>query len=440
MKKLMMAVLIVMAALTGHGKDRIKVACFGNSITEGSGISDKITDSYPGVLQTLMGDDYEVRNYGISGYTLMLRTDRPLMSSDLFRRALEWNPDIVTIKLGSNDAKLQNDRIIATDFERDLTHMVNILEALPSRPKIYLCTPAPATAIAYNINDSIIVNKEIPIIRKVAAERGLEVIDLHESLQPYGNLFPDHVHPNEAGAVVIAGEVYNALTGEVAPKYNRPQYPGIKTSEAGHDIYTFPYWGRIVSVALPDNPLEKDNPWILRTNIGPMSDTDKALLDQGYAIVGYDIAASLGNSQSTDDLKRLIDRITKTFPLDPKQVSVEGCGLGAASALALGAALGDRLSMLLLDAPTADIKAWAAESQTNMDKALEAYSLWTWDDKRIPYSYADNVAKLGKAKAIAVFISDSGDNSSAQEKALASALREAGCTTVSIEEISSIGK
>lgn len=426
-KTILMAVIIIMTALTGLGKERIKVACFGNSITEGSGISDKISDSYPGVLQVLLGDDYEVRNFGISGYTLMLRTDRPLMSSDLFRRALDWNPDIVTIKLGSNDAKLRNDRIIATDFERDLSHMVGIMESLPSRPKIYLCTPAPATAIAYDINDSIIVCKEIPIIKKVAAEKGLEVIDLHESLQPYGDFFPDHVHPNEAGAIVIADEVYKALTGKEAPDYHRPQFPGLKSADRGHDTYTFPYWGRTVSVALPPAPLEKDNPWILRTNVGELSATDSALLDQGYFIVSCDIADALGNPQSTDDLKRLADRITKTFPLDTKQFTVEGCGLGAASALALAAAIGSKLSMLMLDSPIADIKAWAEESPENLQKALEAYSLWMWDDKRIPYSCSDCVAKLGKAKALIVFISEGSLQPSAQQESLASALRDAGC-------------
>lgn len=427
-----MAVAIILTALTGLGKERIKVACFGNSITEGSGVTDRITDSYPGVLQSLLGDDYEVRNFGISGYTLMLRSDRPLMRTDLFRRALEWNPDIVTIKLGSNDAKRQNDRFIATDFAHDLSHMVSLLEGLPSHPKIYLCSPAPATAIAYNINDSIILNKEIPLIRQVAKEKGLEVIDLHESLKPYGALFPDHVHPNEAGAVVIADEIYKAIKGTDAPAYNRPKYPGVKTSEGGFDTYTFPYWGRTVTVTLPANLQKENNQWMLRTNVGALSATDKALLQQGFVIASYDTAGALGDADSTEDFKRLADRLTKAFPLDPKQVMVEGSGLGAASALAGATAIGGRLSMLLLENPIADIKAWANEDPANMAKALEVYGLWTWDNSRASYKYEDCVAKLGKEKAMVVFVAE-GDGDA---PALSRALSQAGCMIVSINEIS----
>lgn len=433
-KTILMAVVLIIAALTAEGKERVKVACFGNSITEGSGVTDRITDSYPGVLQTLLGDDYEVRNFGISGHTLMMRSDRPLMRTELFNRALAWNPDIVTIKLGSNDAKRQNDRFIDTDYAHDLSHFVTLLEGLPSRPKIYICTPAPATAIAYNINDSIIVNKEIPLIRKVAAEKDLEVIDLHESLQPYAALFPDHVHPNEAGAIVLAGEIYKALKGKNPPEYKRPQYPGVKSSESGFDTYTFPYWGRTVTVTMPAQPQPNDNPWILRTNVGPLSTTDKALLEQGYVIASYDTADSLGNADSTEDFKRLADRLTKAFPLDPKQIIVEGTGLGAASSLAGAAAIGGKLSMLMLDAPIADIKAWAGESPVNMEKALEVYGLWIWDNNRASYNYDDCVAKLGKSKAMVVFVSETGQQCSGRQTAMQNAMNEAGCFIVSLEE------
>ncbi|MDE7407703.1 MAG: SGNH/GDSL hydrolase family protein, partial [Muribaculaceae bacterium] len=241
-------------------KEKIKLACFGNSITEGSGVYDRITDSYPGVLQSMFGSDYEVRNFGIGAHTLMMRSDRPLMRTDLFRRALEWNPDIVTIKLGTNDSKRQNERFIDTDFVHDLTFMIDLLQQLPSHPKVYLCTPVPATAVQYNIHDSIIVNKEIPLIRKVAADRGIEIIDLYTALKPYGDLFPDHIHPNEAGAVKIAETIYAAITG-VVKEYSRPQYPGVKSEIDGFTAYSFPYWGRDVTVVMSKVSGDKNNPW-----------------------------------------------------------------------------------------------------------------------------------------------------------------------------------
>ena len=42
----------------------IKVACVGNSITEGFALAHPETESYPAVLQRLPGDGYQVGNFG----------------------------------------------------------------------------------------------------------------------------------------------------------------------------------------------------------------------------------------------------------------------------------------------------------------------------------------------------------------------------------------
>ena len=57
----------------------IKVACVGNSITQGVGVKDQKKDSYPAVLGRLLGDGYEVHNFGFSGRTLLNKGDRPYM-------------------------------------------------------------------------------------------------------------------------------------------------------------------------------------------------------------------------------------------------------------------------------------------------------------------------------------------------------------------------
>lgn len=48
-------------------QQRIKVACVGNSITYGTGLSDRATQSYPVKLQKLLGERYEVENFGKPG-------------------------------------------------------------------------------------------------------------------------------------------------------------------------------------------------------------------------------------------------------------------------------------------------------------------------------------------------------------------------------------
>lgn len=63
-------------ALMGQAQ-RIKVACVGNSVTYGYGIENRETNCYPAQLQQMLGDAYEVENFGHSGATLLNKGYRP---------------------------------------------------------------------------------------------------------------------------------------------------------------------------------------------------------------------------------------------------------------------------------------------------------------------------------------------------------------------------
>ena len=86
----------------------IKVACVGNSITEGFTLAHPETESYPAVLQRLLGDGYEVGNFGVTAHALMLDSDLPYQKTTRFKEALDFLPDIATVKLGTNDSKPWN--------------------------------------------------------------------------------------------------------------------------------------------------------------------------------------------------------------------------------------------------------------------------------------------------------------------------------------------
>lgn len=76
MKRIFLACICYLLILpTGLWAKRIiKVACVGNSITYGAGISNREKNSYPAQLQYYLGDDYEVRNFGSNGATARSRT------------------------------------------------------------------------------------------------------------------------------------------------------------------------------------------------------------------------------------------------------------------------------------------------------------------------------------------------------------------------------
>lgn len=210
MKKGLIWVLLCVLTITLHAKKTIRIACVGNSITFGLGLTDPSTESYPAVLQEMLGGDYEVRNFGVSSRTLLMKAEAPYMKHRAFQDALDFLPDIVTIKLGSNDSKPQN-WIYGNEFERDLNTLIEAFQKLSSKPEVILCYPAPPTKIQFGINDSIIVNGIIPVIEKVAKKRKLRIIDLHTALLPYPHYFKDCVHPNAKGASFIACEIYEEL-------------------------------------------------------------------------------------------------------------------------------------------------------------------------------------------------------------------------------------
>lgn len=192
-------------------KDAVRVACIGNSITFGAGIRNRSRDSYPSVLARMLGDSYWVKNFGVSARTMLNKGDHPYMNEPAYKNALAFNPNIVVIKLGTNDSKSFNWKYKA-DFMKDAQTMIDAFKGLPSQPKIYLCYPSKAYLTGDGINEDIISKEIIPMIKKLAKKNDLSVIDLHTAMDGMPELFPDRIHPNEKGAQVMAKAVYQSIS------------------------------------------------------------------------------------------------------------------------------------------------------------------------------------------------------------------------------------
>lgn len=187
-----------------------RVACIGNSITDGSGIDMCDTKGYPAQLQALLGGNYLVKNFGVSARTLLNKGDFPYMNEEAWHDALAFLPDIVIVKLGTNDSKPGN-WAHGGDFRHDLMQLTDSLKALPTHPRILLCSPIPALKPSWGINDSIIVQGITPIIKEVAKKQKAEYIDLHSSFSTNGMYQADGIHPNEKGAGQLAALVGKAI-------------------------------------------------------------------------------------------------------------------------------------------------------------------------------------------------------------------------------------
>ena len=195
----------------GPKEDAVRVACIGNSITDGYGIGMSPVNGYPAVLQKKLGDGYQVKNFGVSARTMMNKGDLPYMNELAWRDAQAFNPNIVVIKLGTNDSKTHNWAHGADEYRQSMQAMIDTLKALPSKPKIYLCSPIPAFKDTWTICDSVIVNGEMPIIKKLAKKNKCQFIDLHTSYTYGDMMLKDGIHPNAKGAEKMANIIFDAI-------------------------------------------------------------------------------------------------------------------------------------------------------------------------------------------------------------------------------------
>lgn len=190
----------------------VKIACVGDSITWGFTILRRHKDSYPAVLQHLLGSGFKVRNFGVNNACANFGGDLPYGRLRPFRRALLFKPDIVVIMLGTNDSKRFN-------FERGhfLSGYESIVDSFVSqenKPKVYLTTPPPVFSSfgldAFTLNNDLLNSDIIPAIRATAADKGLGLIEINPVIQDK-ELTNDGVHPNKDGARLIAETVFNYL-------------------------------------------------------------------------------------------------------------------------------------------------------------------------------------------------------------------------------------
>jgi lysophospholipase L1-like esterase len=196
--------------LHADAQAKIKVACVGDSITAGVGTKDP-KNRYPAQLATLLGEAYEVKNYGNSGSTMLDDGDRPYKKQQSFTDAVNFAAEIVIIKLGTNDSKPQNWPKKA-NFAPSIKSLVEAFQKANPKAKIYLCTPVPVIAQGnFGINNPIVHDEIIPLIKQTAAELKLPVIDLYTALDGHPEFFPDRVHPNDDGAILIAKTVFEAV-------------------------------------------------------------------------------------------------------------------------------------------------------------------------------------------------------------------------------------
>lgn len=197
---------------------QIRVACVGDSITYGHGVSNWPKRNYPAVLQDLLGDGYNVQNFGVSGCTVQSDGDQPYAATERYPQGIDYQADVVILMMGSNDSKAENWRDAET-FKQQYTALLDSYLNGAHVPQIYLCTPAKAFYVdgqsegptSFDIRPQQ-VEEIAQVVREVAAERNLPLIDIYTLTAEHAEWFKkDGVHPNADGAAALAQTVYDTI-------------------------------------------------------------------------------------------------------------------------------------------------------------------------------------------------------------------------------------
>ena len=196
---------------------KFHIACVGDSVTYGCTLPLFFLCRYPALLQRRLGSGYQAAAFGVNDRTLQNTGNKPFRNEKAFLQSKAFLPDAVVILLGTNDSKDVN-WVSGEAFMRQYGELIAEYHALPSEPRILICTPPcafkPVNRFFYITNDARL--DRIPVIaeliRSVAAETGTELIDLYSLTDGRHELFgPDGLHPNTAGAGLIAAAASQAL-------------------------------------------------------------------------------------------------------------------------------------------------------------------------------------------------------------------------------------
>lgn len=222
--------LVAIFALVPVATTVTRISCVGDSIT--AGVCSDTTHGYPAVLQTLLGSNFSVSNFGDSGRTMLKNGlcgppadgDCAYWDTETYPLALNSTPDIVTIMFGTNDAKNFNWFGVqekGDSFHSDYLDMISAFRSLPSKPKVFVMIPPPLyPPDPYDMN-STVINGVLPkLLPEIAAQGGAGVIDVFDALGGANLTQPgitcDGCHPVDKGYIEIANLMYKTLSKYLA--------------------------------------------------------------------------------------------------------------------------------------------------------------------------------------------------------------------------------
>ncbi len=226
----------------------IRVACIGDSLTEGRGG----LNSYPAQLQALLGDGYLVGNFGKTSATL-LPGRLHYESLPECRKAMEFKPDVVLMMLGTNDTPRVGDQRQLESMQARLHFLHNEFSRLPSDPRMVAMVPPPMFFPSTDVRVKNLDAFVMPGIRKSAENLGMEIYDAYSLFAGKGEMFPDKLHPSNLGFQILADDLAAKVFGKKRADIVKIDWSEDRSKQVLVDQEEGQYLGHVSTTLLADN-------------------------------------------------------------------------------------------------------------------------------------------------------------------------------------------
>lgn len=237
-----------------ENRKMIRIACIGDSITRGPG--DDSGSSYPSQLSKLLGDSYEVRNFGVGSATLMARADLPYRRRSEFENAVDFDADVILVLLGVNDTcgPPRGNWALSRSFSADARDLLRTLKRPGNQVILGLPSPMFYQMSSLKPERRKDLEERAPRLMQVrkwlrgaARLEGVKVVDLDGTLAPDTTLVTDGVHPTATGYLRIAERFRSAIeTKEKVPESSISrtlEWRGVAISDPDYSIWgASPIW------------------------------------------------------------------------------------------------------------------------------------------------------------------------------------------------------
>ena len=216
----------------------LKVACVGASNFSGDGSS--AGHHVPDELGVALGANYMVKNLGVSGTAVLFKSDAPYWNGlpgdgPHLKPALDYAPDIAIFWFGGNDAKAQNWTAHKDEFIPNYEAFLKRFQDLPTKPKLFIFKSMVIHDVE-GIPKTVLEMEVLPKIDVIAKDMNGIVVPYHDAFIGMPQLFPDGVHPNNAGTMAIGQFLAKLITDSMSS--SPPADAGAGPTDAGTAVDT----------------------------------------------------------------------------------------------------------------------------------------------------------------------------------------------------------